>query len=576
MHNAPAMTKAPALPNAQAIPSSHGTVMPAISLHPHTAQPSPRTPLPLLFPLHGSHPLPPPPSCPPLLAPQAEEVLEGLLEHGRLTVGQVVERAAARTQGGPATKDKVMRAFVSLVQQGFVERAPPHSPALPTPAELSGTEAPAPGTRQRANKALSRAQITQAAATATERAAAVASSTALIPAVDRFRLPSTMIKYADDGTGGGTAAMEVEAILASARPLSGAPTGGIVAGSNASAAANKDKDKDKEEDAGGKKRKAPGGDVTVQSNADVKGLEAAQRAVSQVDEREMLWRANYDEFLHRARIEEIKRFVRARYDPLSEAIVDVMMTANRRWLATDKEPPLISPDSVVELLTEKAAKRPKLDPLNDREAPSLAEVEAAMYTMCLGKEPVKAITRLTASHYGVNVKEIIDELRALEVAAIIKGRFGVHGCRLFRLLLMKGILEQKQIADMAMMPVKDTREMLYRLMKFEYISLQEVARTGDHAPSRTFYLWKVDVGHVIQLISTEILAGASHLRTRLQYEMSQEKELLAHFEKQSRNGLPVNLTVEQRRRLEQMRHVTSMLETSLLRLGKQILLFRNF
>eukprot|EP00899_Mesostigma_viride_P024281 jgi/Mesvir1/5037/Mv02241-RA.2 len=337
------------------------------------------------------------------LGDTAEEVLEGLLEHGRLTVGQVVERAAARTQGGPATKDKVMRAFVSLVQQGFVERAPPHSPALPTPAELSGTEAPAPGTRQRANKALSRAQITQAAATATERAAAVASSTALIPAVDRFRLPSTMIKYADDGTGGGTAAMEVEAILASARPLSGAPTGGIVAGSNASAAANKDKDKDKEEDAGGKKRKAPGGDVTVQSNADVKGLEAAQRAVSQVDEREMLWRANYDEFLHRARIEEIKRFVRARYDPLSEAIVDVMMTANRRWLATDKEPPLISPDSVVELLTEKAAKRPKLDPLNDREAPSLAEVEAAMYTMCLGKEPVKAITRLTASHYGVSI-----------------------------------------------------------------------------------------------------------------------------------------------------------------------------
>tara|TARA_B100000405_G_scaffold299847_1_gene258732 strand:- start:857 stop:1141 length:285 start_codon:yes stop_codon:yes gene_type:complete len=79
---------------------------------------------------------------------------------------------------------------------------------------------------------------------------------------------------------------------------------------------------------------------------------------------------------------------------------------------------------------------------------------------------------------------------------------------------MKRNLEQKQIAEMvfyhvylrrnanfsidfqAMISVKDTRELLYKLLKAKYVQIQEVARTSDHAPSRTFYLWRVDLPYV--------------------------------------------------------------------------------
>ena len=44
----------------------------------------------------------------------------------------------------------------------------------------------------------------------------------------------------------------------------------------------------------------------------------------------------------------------------------------------------------------------------------------------------------------------------------------------------------------AMIPVKDTRQLLYKLLKAKYVQIQELARTMDHAPSRTFYLWRVD------------------------------------------------------------------------------------
>jgi hypothetical protein len=44
-------------------------------------------------------------------------------------------------------------------------------------------------------------------------------------------------------------------------------------------------------------------------------------------------------------------------------------------------------------------------------------------------------------------------------------RYGTQGLRIFRLLLIKGQLEQKQIADLSMLPVKDTRELLYNMMQ---------------------------------------------------------------------------------------------------------------
>lgn len=82
----------------------------------------------------------------------------------------------------------------------------------------------------------------------------------------------------------------------------------------------------------------------------------------------------------------------------------------------------------------------------------------------------------------------------------MRERFGGPACRIFRLLLLKRNLEQKQIAEMAMIPVKDTRELLYKLLKAEYVQIQEVARTSDHAPSRTFYLWRVDLLRVVEQV----------------------------------------------------------------------------
>eukprot|EP00731_Ephydatia_muelleri_P016865 Em0009g1289a len=47
-------------------------------------------------------------------------------------------------------------------------------------------------------------------------------------------------------------------------------------------------------------------------------------------------------------------------------------------------------------------------------------------------------------------------------------------------------LEQKQVADLAMVPSKEAKELLYSLLSENYITLQEIPKAGDYAPARTF------------------------------------------------------------------------------------------
>lgn len=113
-------------------------------------------------------------------------------------------------------------------------------------------------------------------------------------------------------------------------------------------------------------------------------------------------------------------------------------------------------------------------------------------------------------------------LQAKVIESVVQQRFGDLSLRIFRLLRMKKQLEQKgvrvldptvgvepcllstvarntctrQIADLALIPVSETREYLYKMLSCEFVHLQEVPRTADHAPARTFYLWSVRMEHI--------------------------------------------------------------------------------
>lgn len=105
-----------------------------------------------------------------------------------------------------------------------------------------------------------------------------------------------------------------------------------------------------------------------------------------------------------------------------------------------------------------------------------------------------------------------------------------------------------------------------------YLALQDVPRTADHAPSRTFYTWRANAGVAKARMASDLYRAAGNLHARLAHEMSKKEELVQLLE-----GPSVASHVLERREQEivALRAVTTRLEASLLDLDAQIMLFND-
>ena len=283
-----------------------------------------------------------------------------------------------------------------------------------------------------------------------------------------------------------------------------------------------------------------------------------------------LWRVNADEFNRRFRHIACAALVREKVDEAAGHLLSTMLeiTRTRETKVNEERSTAVSEADILQKLCD-----------------SDTHIDTERIKRVLGKlaaDTSELISNVGDNHgganYCVNMRRIVDLIRIKEVEAVVRERFGGPACRIFRLLLLKRNLEQKQIAEMAMIPVKDTRELLYKLLKAEYVQIQEVARTSDHAPSRTFYLWRVDLLHVVEQVGHELYRTTSNLRARLIHELSQERETLMLLEraqdKIARGGeSTVALTSGQRLNLVRMRTIATRLESSLLRLDELVLIF---
>lgn len=115
--------------------------------------------------------------------------------------------------------------------------------------------------------------------------------------------------------------------------------------------------------------------------------------------------------------------------------------------------------------------------------------------------PLQQYLLILASHFDFlrceNNVFRFDRARAVRfcrlglLEAFVKNRFGQPSLRVFRILLAKKMVEERQIAKLSMLPGKEVRERLYQLLRHGLVQMQEVPRSADHAPSRTIFLWTV-------------------------------------------------------------------------------------
>lgn len=181
-----------------------------------------------------------------------------------------------------------------------------------------------------------------------------------------------------------------------------------------------------------------------------------------------------------------------------------------------------------------------------------------------------------SGQYIVLLQKASKVMKKKLIQEIVTSRFGLPYVRIMNMLLEKGKLEEKMISKFSMMPVKDVREKLTTLCTFGVLNLQEVPKTQERAPSRTFYLWEVVVDRATTTIVDRLYQTMANLRQRRFVERAKRAVLLAKTERTDVKENSALLNDAETKELDTLNAVLEKLEIQELRVADMVLVLRDF
>lgn len=417
------------------------------------------------------------------LGKECEEILEWLLQHGRLSLSQIIVKYKQASKQGDSSADAAQDSFNRLVNARFVERCPAPDPLLEPPAEEE-TAAKKRGAKSAKIQAQTMEQQALAAAAPMESM--------------RFLVENIWndsVEKADKRT------TDVKC---------------------------------------GMKRKQEDLESNTKDPA--------------TGEKEVLWRANFEEFIRRLRHKACVANVKVRVNNDAAIVLAATLELSRHSetkLRIDNS----VPQSINAIYDEVIKREGGLGMDLERIRASLDD---------LGCEaPLMEIDET----YSVDLKNIIEQARIEEVESIVLKRYGREAYRMFRLLSKADrLVETDKISDTTFVEKKDAVKILFKLWKDDYLEMKKVIARA--AKQSEFILWKINKQSLWEHILDEMYHAALNLRLRITHEKEQEKEILQ---------MPKDKLVgELGNKYMRLRKVCIVLESSLMNLDDSLMLFHDF
>nr|XP_050040236.1 DNA-directed RNA polymerase III subunit RPC3-like [Dermacentor andersoni] len=298
----------------------------------------------------------------------------------------------------------------------------------------------------------------------------------------------------------------------------------------------------------------------------------------QPDEKEY-WRVNIDRFHQHLRDQLVVQAVSKRMGAKAGEVVRTMLRLSEtRSHPKDAYSAPVSRSEIYQSLQQEI---------------KISQQELDSYLSLLADDALGLVRRTDerGGMFSVNLERTLRLLAEGVLASIVQDRFGAKSCRIFRLLLEKKYLEQKQIEELAMITARDAKEMTYKMFQEKFVLAQELPRTPDYAPSRMIYLFHVDIPQLSRQVLEWCYKALANMMLRRIHITQDLKRLL---DKKQRVDLilstmhPNNSTPEQiaevkemvtppeRKQLAYVRHVTSKIGLGEVQLDETILILQLY
>ncbi|BGP21127.1 hypothetical protein JCM10213_008960 [Rhodosporidiobolus nylandii] len=177
--------------------------------------------------------------------------------------------------------------------------------------------------------------------------------------------------------------------------------------------------------------------------------------------------------------------------------------------------------------------------------------------------------------WAVNWSMLGKAMKRALVEAVIKEKLGQTAIRCWRIMEAKGKLDEKHLARLAFLSVKDAREVLGRLSSSGFVEPQEIPRSADRAPSRTLFLWFVDFNKVVTSLVAHHYKALANVQAQRQHQLRKRQGLV---EKRERTDVREDSSLLTKRDQEAIRELDQTLEALAVaeqRLDEQLFVLRE-
>jgi DNA-directed RNA polymerase III subunit RPC3 len=121
--------------------------------------------------------------------------------------------------------------------------------------------------------------------------------------------------------------------------------------------------------------------------------------------------------------------------------------------------------------------------------------------------------------FEIAVGSLANYLRDRIFYQVVHDRHGEVAARVVSILTVKGWLESDRLAEYAMVPAKDTREVLHHLYRSRYVELFQLSSGRQYNPANTIYLWGVDRARLMLKVKENVATALWNMRLRRDHEV---------------------------------------------------------
>ncbi|KAJ3572802.1 hypothetical protein NP233_g2846 [Leucocoprinus birnbaumii] len=254
------------------------------------------------------------------------------------------------------------------------------------------------------------------------------------------------------------------------------------------------------------------------------------------------FRVNFDKFNVHIRNDLIVDAARKRYNEGTAIVLRgvLKMTENSQKNVSEVRSEPVSVPSITMHLSEEDGLARGL--IVDEKRPSNATcIKEYLGMLSCGDNPTPAgkaasFVSFSSSKVQVEFDVVGRRLRRHILESVTRERHGNEGVRILRLLMNTGKMDDKQISKIVMMAGKDVRSLLAALATDSLTSTQEVPKSADRNPTRTFYLWYVDQHKAFSTILGQVYKTLYNISMRRRAEQD-IPEVKAVLEKRERSDV---------------------------------------